>query len=338
MRKTQANLVVVRRQTRYETLRERWVSPAMAKFRLKQAHAVEDALRDDQGGGVARDAVVAEAADFTEYEDEDRIYDDALKHVRSEVELGLPVKVLDRPMLPTFDFWNTAAVVVVGQDGLVANTAKYVGDTPIVAVNPDPSRLDGVLLPFQPHNVRAAVQGVLTGRFPHTPVTMAEASLNDGQHLLAFNDLFIGCKSHVSARYTLEAGGRSEPQSSSGVLVATGAGSTGWLSSVFNMAAGIARLAGRERPPTPVLQRHDRRLFWVVREPFISKQSGANLVAGTLEQREELILESLMPRHGVIFSDGMEADYLEFNSGTIARITIAKQAARLVTKHSRQRR
>jgi len=37
-----------------------------------------------------------------------------------------------------------------------------------------------------------------------------------------------------------------------------------------------------------------------------------------------------MPENGVIFSDGIEADRLEFNSGTEARITVAERQGKLV--------
>jgi hypothetical protein len=75
-------------------------------------------------------------------------------------------------------------------------------------------------------------------------VTLAEAALDDGQRLLAFNDLFIGARTHVSARYRISFGGGAEPHSSSGVLVSTGAGSTGWLSSVFAMSGAVSRFSG----------------------------------------------------------------------------------------------
>jgi len=54
------------------------------------------------------------------------------------------------------------------------------------------------------------------------------------------------------------------------------------------------------------------------------------LTAGLLEEKSELIVESLMPAEGVIFSDGIEADFLPFASGAIARISAAEQAANLV--------
>ena len=223
-------------------------------------------------------------------------------------------------------------VARIGQDGLVANTAKYAVGLPIVAVNPDPQRIDGVLLPFRTDQARAAVRSVLQGTAAYREVTLAEALLADGQRLLAFNELFIGNRTHVSARYRLSVGGRSEPQSSSGLLVCTGAGSTGWLSSVFNMAAGVAAMLGRgaAAPPPVRMGWEDPRLVYVVREPFASKQSRADLVAGMIDPGQEVAVESDMPANGVIFSDGVESDYLEFNAGASARIRSAPGKARLV--------
>lgn len=339
------NVAVVTRETRLEGLLARWGTVGAAKFRLKSAHAHERVLAGgtrtdaDGGNGEQGDAAFAEA-EFEAYADEDQVYRRALATIADELDVGFPVTHVQREYVPNYDFRSCLAVVVVGQDGLVANTAKYVGDVPIVAVNPDPRRIDGILLPFDARGVRKAVQSVIRGSATIRDVTLAEAELNDGQKLLAFNDLFIGCSSHASARYTLTVAGQSEPQSSSGMIVSTGAGSSGWLSSLFNMYDGFdqwlrpsnagdvegGQLEGESRR----LPWNDPRLAWVVREPFRSKQSGASLVAGLLDDGEELVIESLMPSRGVIFSDGVESDFLEFQSGSIARVRRATQRARLV--------
>ena len=82
---------------------------------------------------------------------------------------------------------------------------------------------------------------------------------------------------------------------------------------------------------TPVRMPWDyRRLLFVVREPFVSRHSQAGIVAGILQPGEELMIESRMPSYGVIFSDGMEADFLQFNSGAIAHARATEQSARLV--------
>jgi hypothetical protein len=237
-------------------------------------------------------------------------------------------------------------VVVLGQDGTVANTAKYVGGRPLVGVNPDPERFDGVLLPFRVEAARQAVAKTLGGTATVREVTLAEAVLSDGQRLLAFNDLFIGARTHVSAHYRLRLGGEPggakklakaapggaawERQSSSGVLVSTGAGSTGWLSSVCTMASAMSvRLGGKALAPLR-LEWEARELAFVVREPFVSRHSQATLTSGAVREGAPLELESLMPSGGVIFSDGVEEDALGFTSGLVARVQPAAQRARLV--------
>jgi NAD kinase len=336
-RERQPRIVVVTRETRMAGVLKRWATKGQAKFVFRRARAAAAV----QAGDMAR-AVAAQTEDQDEdFDDllaEDDTYHDSVSRLTRDLDLGIPVQTLDRAYLPNYDFDMCAVVVVVGQDGLVANTAKYVGDVPIVGVNPDPDRFDGVLLPFRPEDARGAVSRVLKQQAVFRDVTLAEATLHDGQRLLAFNDLFIGARSHVSARYELSVGEKSEQQSSSGILVSTGAGSTGWMSSVFNMTRGVAYFLGAPIPEKkrPHVDWSDRALLWVVREPFLSRTSGVTLVAGRLAEGDLLTLESAMPYGGVIFSDGIEADFLEFNSGAIARIGVAAQRARLVVPTGRR--
>ena len=72
------------------------------------------------------------------------------------------------------------------------------------------------------------------------------------------------------------------------------------------------------------------KLCFSVREPFVSKASSAGIVWGDVRAGETLEVTSQMPRDGVIFSDGIEADYLSFDSGAVARISVAEEKARLV--------
>lgn len=300
-------LLIVTRKTRLEELVGRFNSRAQAKFWIERA------------GG-----------DFSDYVREDDVYRGALERLRRALDFGLKTQSVDRSLVPNLIFTEKDLVVPIGQDGLVANTAKYAGDQPLVGVNPDPARYDGILLPFTPDTARPAVERALEGRAPLRAVTLAEAVLNDGQKLLAFNDLFVGARTHVSARYRIRWNGADEPQSSSGLIVSTGAGSTGWLSSVFNMAAGVAAFTGGTAGTPPKLGWDDPRLAFAVREPFASRHSRAGIVAGLVGPKTELVVESLMPSGGVIFSDGMEEDAVEFTSGLVARIRASGRKARLV--------
>jgi NAD kinase len=302
-------IVLVTRKTRLAELIERFNTLAQAKFYIEHA-----------GGN------------FQDYQLEDEAYRQSTDVVRRSIEVGLKVQEIDRGLVPTFTFLPADLVVTLGQDGLVANTAKYVGKQPVIAVNPDPERFDGILLPFLPGQTLRAIQDVLSGKCRIRSVTLAEARLNDGQRLLAFNDLFLGAQTHVSARYRIRWAEGEEPQSSSGVLVSTGAGSTGWVSSVFNMTSGVAALTGGHAVKPIRLDWEDPRLLFVVREPFVSRHSRANIVAGIVEQQQALELESLMPSGGVIFSDGIEADYLQFNSGSSVIVKAAGETAQLVVE------
>jgi len=300
-------VVLVTRKTRLMELVERFNTRGQAKFYIEHA-----------GGG------------FDEYEREDAAYRRALEIVRRAVEVGLQIQVLDRALVPSYVFLPSDVIVTLGRDGLVANTAKYAAGQPIVAVNPDPERFDGVLLPFSAEQAGAALLRTLAGRHRARAVTLAEARLADGQRLLAFNDLFIGARSHVSARYRLRWKSSEEAQSSSGVLVSTGAGTTGWMSSVFQMVSGIAQWTGGT-PVRPLrFEWDDPRLIFVVREPFVSRHSAAAIVTDVIAPGERLEIDSTMPTGGVIFSDGVEADHLAFDSGARVAIGAAADSAHLV--------
>ncbi len=300
-------IILVTRKTRYEDLIERFNTRAQAKFYIEHS-----------------------GSNFEEYEKEYEIYQKALSTVHSAINSILKIHAVDRTLVPSLLINDKDIIVTLGQDGLVANTAKYAGQQPIIAVNPDPERFDGVLLPFLPQQLPGVVDSVMQGKAVFHPVTMAEVTLEDGQKLRAFNDFFIGAATHVSARYKIYYSGKHEVQSSSGVIVSTGAGSTGWLSSVFNMAGGLTKAFGGNPPEAIRLPWEDRRLVFAVREPFKSKHSSVGLIAGLIENGKELIVESLIPYGGVIFSDGVEKDYLSFGSGSKANIRSAESQAQLV--------
>jgi NAD kinase len=303
-------IVMVTRKTRLEGLIERFNTRAQARFYI------------EHGGG-----------NFTRFEQEHDTYQGGLSDLHQELERLTKVQVIERSFLPNFLFAKTDLVLTFGIDGLVVNTAKYLRGQPLLAVNPDPAHIDGILIPFTLADVVPVVQRVLRGQMQIRQVTMAEALLSDGQSLLAFNDLFIGVRSHVSARYAIRAGGQEEHHSSSGIIVSTGAGATGWLSSLFNMASGMMSGFGSLKGAlaAPALTWDTDHLVFVVREPFVSKTSGASIVCGTIAAGNPLLLESEMPDGGVIFSDGVETDFLAFNAGARAAIGVAARKTNLVS-------
>jgi NAD kinase len=300
--------IIIKNKTRLETLIEKFNTKAQARFYIESL------------GG-----------DFNDYEYENEIFHNSLSKVQRNLSTVLKNKIVERSFLPSFIFNHKQVIVTVGQDGLVANTAKYVKQIPIVAINPDPERFDGVLLPFNTDNFLAAIDNVITNNYKSKLTSFAEAKLNDGQRLIAFNDLFIGATSHVSARYQIKYNNKTEEQSSSGIIVSTQSGSTGWLSSIFNMSFGIHKFIEKDNSKKKYAKLKDNQLMFAVREPFASKRSQVETVAGIITGQSKLVIQSFMPSNGLIFSDGIETDFLKFNSGAIATIGIADEKANLVT-------
>jgi hypothetical protein len=279
-------------------------------------------------------------ASFEEYQAAHNAYRAAVASLRAATTGSIRAQWIDREFLPTFTFGAHELVVTLGNDGLVVNTAKYLSTQPLLALNPDRKRVDGLLVPFGVEEAEKAIQGAQAGVLPVRQVSMARAELNDGQRLDAVNDLFIGQKTHVSARYLLRHQGREEAQSSSGIIVTTGAGSTGWLRSVLTGAVEVVRAfpEGKDAGPIREKYRFDweaERLVFSVREPFISKLTGAGIVHGSVEGGESIEVISQMPQNGVIFSDGVEEDNLAFNSGSIAKISVADRKLHLVVPQKR---
>ena len=272
-------------------------------------------------------------ADFSDYEAEQATYRKAVDAAEAQLSRYGRVQRLDRSLVPNFLFPPDCVVVAIGQDGLVANTLKYLDGQPVIGVNPDTKRWDGVLLPFEVGDLKTVVPETQARKRPTRAITMARVALSDGQELHAVNDIFIGPRSHVSARYAIEFGERREVQSSSGVVVSTGLGSTGWFRSLLT---GAIRMAAPASPKElKALQQagfpwESTYLYFTVREPFPSRTSQATLVFGRVEGEASLRLTSQMPDYGVIFSDGVESDFLEFNAGLTATVGVARRRGTLV--------
>jgi NAD kinase len=271
-------------------------------------------------------------ADFGDYLAENEAYARSLRIVIQALQGWGRYQLLDRQMLPNFVFSPTDIVVALGQDGLVANTMKYLQGQPLIGLNPEPSRWDGILLPFQPEDLGSVLEDVAADRRATKAVTMAEARLSDGQSLRAVNDLFIGPKSHTSALYELTYQGKTEFQSSSGLIVSTGLGSTAWLKSVVTGSLAIASSLGAGPSGTEYtpIAWDSPELAFAVREPFPSRTSSTSLVYGHVQADQPLRVRSRMPESGIIFSDGIEADFLRFTAGMEATVSVAALQGQLV--------
>ena len=255
-------------------------------------------------------------------EQQHRQFEAALSSVVHAIPIEWRRSRIDRSDLDRFLFEPDDIVVALGQDGLVANTAKYLSGQAVIGLNPSPDRYEGTLVPLPPAAIADALAAVAAGRGKFLERTMVAAALDDGQRLLALNEIFIGHQSHQSARYRIRWGISEELQSSSGVIVSTGTGASGWARSVLRNRTSKIRL------PKPT----DERLVFFVREAWPSINTGTELTDGRIRSGQQLAIISRMNAGGVIFGDGIEDDRLEFNWGRRVSLQLAETKLRLLVE------
>jgi hypothetical protein len=293
---TTPRVVVAHRPTEWMQLLDRHATPGQARFFLEsRGRAVEPILE---------------------------------RHARQawalgKVEAAIPVQWrrarVVRSDFAGFLFEPDDIVVAVGQDGLVPNLAKYLGGQPVVGVNPDPARYEGTLVRFPVDSVPDALADVASGRASVEERTMVEARLDDGQRLLALNEIYVGHASHQSSRYTVRCGEMHEHQSSSGLIVATGTGASGW-----------ARSIAAERHTSLALPAPgDERLVFFVREAWPSVGTGTSLTEGVIAPPMHVDVISEMDDGGVVFGDGIESDRLHLGWGQTLTAGVAPERLRL---------
>ncbi|MFJ9624874.1 hypothetical protein [Streptomyces sp. NPDC101181] len=290
--------VLVHRRTEYEELLARHGTHGQAAFFLSsRGRAIDEvAARHERTGRALRDVAAA-------------------------VPLTWRSTRVERADLDRFLFAPEDVVVVVGQDGLVANTAKYLSGQPVVGIDTDPGRNPGVLVRHHRADAAALLRAASAGGRAEE-LTMVEAVADDTQRLVALNEIYVGPPGHQTARYRLGPDGESVPgeaQASSGVLVGTGTGATGWLRSLWRERGSALAL------PAP----GDPRLLWFVREAWPSPATGTSRVAGELGRGQGLRLTVESDRI-TVFGDGMESDALELAWGQSVRLGIADASLRLV--------
>ena len=300
-------IILVTRKTRLEELIHKYNTVEQARFYIEHM-----------------------GVDFSDYLIEDQVYRQAVEQVRNAAEKYARVQQIDRDFVPNMIFGEKDIVIAVGQDGLVVNVMKYLDTQPLIGVNPDIKRWDGVLLPFEAGQMMKLLPKVISENYDSKQVTMAQASSKDGQTILAVNDLFIGCRTHTSARYDITWNRSTENQSSSGIIISTGLGSTGWYKSIMTQTQKIAELFGCGPITSNPLNWSDEQLVFIVREPYPSCATQAEIVYGKIGVQDHFHVTSKMPVNGVVFSDGIESDVIEFNSGSEIDVIIAPKKGHLV--------
>ncbi len=217
--------------------------------------------------------------------------------------LGLAYDVVYRAHLRTTARYDL--VISVGGDGTLLQASHLVADLPILGVNSDPRRSEAVFCAATRATFPRLLRQALAGRLPVRRLSRLQAALN-GRPLwpLVLNDVLIAHNDPATmSRYRLAVGAHrarpgkgqrraGEEQKSSGVWVATAAGSSSAI-----LAAG-----GRRLPWTA------RRFQYRPRELYEGRLSRSRLTGGVLPAGRTVSVTWLM-REGAVFMDGPHVRY-----------------------------
>lgn len=275
-------VVLVHRRTEYTELLQRHSTAGQAEFFL-----------------------ASRGRSMQEVRERHEILQSALVSVSTSLPPDLRQARVERNDLDRYPFSPEDIIVIIGQDGLVANVAKYLNGQPVIGIDPEPNRNSGALVRFAPSEAVELVQATVHRRLQFSQRTMVEGVLDDGQRLVALNELYFGNRGHQSSRYAITVpGGDHEQQSSSGIIIATGTGSTGWSTSI----------AADRDLSTALPSAGSDHLRWFIREAWPSPSTGRSLTDGTLtrDERLEFVVQSDAL---VLFGDGIEADHLTVGWG-----------------------
>jgi hypothetical protein len=287
--------VFVVRETEYTMLRARHVTREQSRFYLR-----------------------ARGQTLDEIELRHQKFESALHHCRSTLPADWRQALVYRSDFDRFLFGPEDVIIAVGQDGLVANIAKYLDGQPVFGINPDPDQYDGVLVRFSPDHWQDTLARWAGRQIRFEQRAMVEARLESGEHLLALNEIFIGHSTHQSARYLIKFGDHQEVHSSSGIIISSGTGTTGWARSIMEATRHSV-----------AIQPDEKRLAFFVREPFPSIATKTDLQSGELQYNDSLQVTSMMNDGGTIFADGIEKDRLAFDWGRIASIGLSQKCLNL---------
>jgi NAD kinase len=210
-------------------------------------------------------------------------------------------------------------VITFGGDGTFVKVGNLIKDSFILGINSNPNFSEGALTNFCIKSIDA-LNEILEGKFSIFKRTRAKIVLN-GKEIdeKAINEVYIGSLSQFhSSRYKIKFNGKEEEQRSSGIIVSTGTGSTGW----YKSAGG--------KPFNP----EEEKLSFIVREPYIGNRLfKPKILSGDISKEERIIVESLRDFGGVL---AINDSIFDFNKGDIVEIELSNQPLNVLIKNSQE--
>lgn len=205
---------------------------------------------------------------------------------------------------------NHDIVIAFGGDNSYTYVSHFIKDTIILGVNSDPDRSVGCLTRWSVNslsNARRLAHIIRSKSYSVEEWTRLGATINGEPIPLATSEYFFGERHrNKMSRHILEFDGKSYEQKCSGIIVSTGAGSTGWYNSAHVYYMGF--------DPT------EHKASFVITEPYNTNDPASN--SGTIKEGQNIILRSLNDDEGLVSVDSW--DELKFCRGSVAEIYLDK--------------
>lgn len=228
-------------------------------------------------------------------------------------------KVVTRDALSLEALAPDTVVVALGGDDHFKHVAQFVGDRLVLAVNPDPWRSDGALTSCMSEELPDVLDALTSGNYTVEEWTRLEALL-DGKPIgqcmseVRLSESDVDDMSH----HRVCQGDACAEQKGSGLLVATGAGSTGWF-----------RSAGRYQfPHGNEFGRTERLARYILREPHSGRLLSENMWYGEVTPKQSLLIESLNDGAATISFDAVRKE--PFLRGAKVELRISEHPLRVI--------
>lgn len=213
------------------------------------------------------------------------------------------------------DFHGIDLAITIGGDGTFTRAANYLDSAPILGVNSEPEASEGALTSILESELSSLSQ-ILEGKFKIIQRQRARVTRN-GKELRekAVNDVYVGAASQFhTSRYILTFEGKSEEQRSSGVIIATGSGSTAW----YKSAGGT---------PFPF---SEKVLKFLVREPYFGERVyKPAILKGEIKKGRKVAFQSTRNSGGIIALDNTTYD---FNTGDAVEVELSGSPLNVILK------
>lgn len=255
-------------------------------------------------------------------DDADTMYQSHLRQKESEETLRRALgneHFMSLDQLNGIDLDNYLLVSHGGDDSFKL-VSHYVDNGMILGVNSDTVLSQGALVEFAAPEFENIVKAVERGDYCIENWTRLGAQINGEKIPPAVSEYVISEeRMKLMSNYIIEINGKKERQKSSGILVATGAGSTGWYKSEY--------VDVHDKDDT--FPKTSRLFKYFVRAPTGGrKYCGYSLLEGSLGEGEELKIYSLFNNNGLVMPDSFEN--IDFSRGKIVTVRLSDKPLHVV--------